>query len=258
VNVKEGEYLLAVNGRELHASDNLYSFFAGTAGKQVVLHVGPNPDGKDGRDVTVVPLDSEHALRGLEWIENNRRKVDKMTGGKVAYVYIPNTAGAGFTNFSRYFFAQVGKQGVVIDERYNEGGLLADYVIDTLRRVPMSNYMTREGLDVTDPAGAIFGPKAMIINQSAGSGGDAMPWYFRKAGLGKLVGTRTWGGLVGIGGYPTLLDGGRITAPRTALYGLSGEFEVENHGISPMLRSSTTQSPLPPGRIRNLRRRCRL
>ncbi|MGA8110756.1 MAG: PDZ domain-containing protein, partial [Acidobacteriaceae bacterium] len=233
VNVKEGEYLLAVDGRDLHASDNLYSFFEGTAGKQVVLRVGPNSDGTAARDVTVVAIDSEHGLRNLAFIESTRRKVDAMTHGEVAYVYLPNTGGGGFTNFNRYFYSQVGKQGVIIDERYNEGGAIADVVIDTLRRVPMSRYETREGLDVTDPAGAIFGPKAMITNQSAGSGGDLLPWYFRKAGLGPLVGTRTWGGLVGIGGYPELLDGGSVTAPRTAIYGLHGQFEVENHGIAP-------------------------
>jgi len=233
VNVKEGEYLLAVNGMEVHATDNLYSFFEGLAGKQVMLSVGPTADGKGARQVTVVPVDSEHRMRGLAWIEDNIRKVDAMSGGQVAYVYLPNTAGGGFSNFNRYFFAQTQKKAVVIDERYNEGGLIADYVIDVLKRVPMANYETREGEKVTEPSGAIFGPKAMIINQSAGSGGDAMPWYFRKAGLGPLVGTKTWGGLVGIGGYPSLLDGGGVTAPRTAIYGLKGEFEVENHGIAP-------------------------
>ena len=233
VMVREGEYLLSVNGVPLFATDNLYSRFDGLAGRQVVIEVGPNADGSGSRRVTVVPVDSEHRMRGLEWIEANIRKVDAMSGGKVAYVYLPNTAGGGFSNFNRYFFAQTEKKAVVIDERYNEGGLIADYVIDVLRRVPMANYETREGERVTEPSGAIFGPKAMIINQSAGSGGDAMPWYFRKAGLGPLVGTRTWGGLVGIGGYPTLLDGGGVTAPRTAIYGLKGEFEVEGHGIAP-------------------------
>jgi len=233
VNVKEGEYLLAVNGRELHASDNLYSFFDGTAGKQIVIHVGPNADGSGARDVTVIAIDSEHGLRNLAWIEANRRKVDEMTHHQVAYVYLPNTAGGGFTNFNRYFFSQTDKQGVIVDERYNEGGQIADLVVNVLRRVPMARYETREGEDVTDPEGAIFGPKAMIINQSAGSGGDLLPWYFRKAGLGPLIGERTWGGLVGIGGYPVLLDGGMVTAPRTAIYGLHGQFEVENHGITP-------------------------
>jgi tricorn protease len=233
VNVKEGEYLLAVNGRDLHATDDIYSFFQETAGKQVALKVGPKPDGSDARDVTVVPVESETALRNLAWIEANRRKVDQLSGGKLAYVYLPNTAGAGYTNFNRYYFAQVGKEGAVLDERFNGGGSLADYIIDYLRRPVMSFVMTREGETYSEPQEAIYGPKTMIINEFAGSGGDAMPWYFRKAGIGPLVGTRTWGGLVGIGGYPQLMDGGFVTAPRWAIYGTKGEWEVENHGIAP-------------------------
>ena len=233
IDVVEGEYLLAVNGRELHASDNLNSFFDGTAGRQTVIRVGKKADGSDGRDVTVVPTDSEHGLRNIEWIESNRRKVDQLSGGKVAYIYMPNTAGAGYSNFNRYFYAQLDKQAVVLDERYNEGGFLADYVTEVLSRKPLSAAIERDGEPVHDPVGAIYGPKAMIINQSAGSGGDAMPWYFRKANLGTLVGVKTWGGLVGIGGYPVLLDGGHVTAPRYAIYGLSGSWEVEGHGIAP-------------------------
>ncbi len=233
INIVEGDYLLAVNGRELHANDNLYSFFDGTAGKQTVLRVGKKADGSDGRDVTVVPADSEHGLRNIDWIESNRRKVDQLSGGKVAYIYMPNTAGAGYTNFNRYFYAQVDKQAVVLDERYNEGGFIADYVVNVLGQKMLSGAIERDGKPVQDPEGAIFGPKAMIINQSAGSGGDAMPWYFRKAGLGTLVGVKTWGGLVGIGGYPVLIDGGRVTAPRYAIYGLNGQWEVEGHGIAP-------------------------
>jgi len=233
VNVQQGEYLLAVNGRDLHSADEIYSFFQETAGKQVVLRVGPNPDGSGARDVTVVPVDNETALRNLDWIEANRRKVDKMSGGKLAYVYLPNTAGAGYTNFNRYYFAQVGKEGAVLDERFNGGGDLADYIIDYLRRPVMSFVVTREGETYSEPQEAIYGPKTMIINEFAGSGGDAMPWYFRKAGIGPLVGTRTWGGLVGIGGYPQLMDGGFVTAPRWAIYGTKGEWEVENHGITP-------------------------
>jgi tricorn protease len=233
VNVKEGEYLLAVNGRDVSASDEIYSYFQETAGKQTTLKVGPHPDGSGSREVTVVPVESETALRGLAWIEGNRRKVDELSGGKLAYVYLPNTAGAGYSNFNRYYFAQVGKQGAVLDERFNGGGQLADYIIDYLHRPVMSLVMTREGEPYSEPQEAIFGPKAMIINEFAGSGGDAMPWYFRKAGVGPLVGMRTWGGLVGIGGYPPLIDGGGITAPRWAIYGLKGQWEVENHGISP-------------------------
>ena len=233
VNAKAGDYVLAVNGRDLHAQDSIYSFFEGTAGKQVVLKIGANPDGKDSRDVTVVPVDSEERLRFLDWIESNRRNVDKATGGRVAYVYVPNTGGAGFTSFNRYFFSQVGKEAVIVDERFNEGGQLADYIVDYLRRPMMSKVVARDGHDWSSPSEAIYGPKVMIINEMSGSGGDALPWYFRKAGLGPLIGKRTWGGLVGIGGYPELIDGGYVTAPRAALYGLKGEWEVENHGIAP-------------------------
>ncbi len=233
VNVKTGDYVLAVNGRELHSSDNIYSFFQETAGKQVVLKVGANPDGKDSREVTVVPVESEENLRHLDWIESNRRRVDQATGGKVAYVHVPNTAGAGYTSFNRYFFSQVGKDAAIIDERFNEGGQLADYIVENLRRPMMGGAMSREGHDWTSPSAAIYGPKVMIINEMSGSGGDALPWYFRKAGLGPLIGKKTWGGLVGIGGYPELIDGGHVTAPRIALYGTNGEWEVENHGIGP-------------------------
>jgi tricorn protease len=180
-----------------------------------------------------VPVGSETAMRMQQWVEGNIRRTDELSHGEVAYVYLPNTAGEGFDSFNRYFYAQVQKKAVIIDDRYNQGGDIADYVIDVLKRTPMINYESRQGLHVTEPTGAIFGPKAMLINQNAGSGGDAMPWLFRQAKLGPLVGTRTWGGLVGIGGYPVLLDGGSVTAPRTALYGLTGKFDVENIGVSP-------------------------
>jgi len=236
VNVKAGEYLLAVNGRPLTGRENLYRMFRGTAGQQTVLRVGPNPDGSGARDVTVVPIASEFPLRNLDWIEHNRRLVDRLSHGQLAYVYLPDTAGGGFRNFNRYYFAQTDKLGAVIDERYNHGGQLADYIVDNLVRRPMSRVATREGQDYTEPTQAIFGPKAMLINQFSGSGGDALPWYFKRMHIGPLIGTRTWGGLVGIGGYPQLMDGGRITAPRWAIYGLHGHWEVENHGIAPNIR----------------------
>jgi len=252
VYVKEGDYLLAVNGRDLHAADNLYEYFDGTAGKQTVLHVGLNPDGKDARDVTVIPIDSEDGLRNLDWIEGNLRKVNELSGGKVAYVYMPNTGGSGYTNFNRYFYSQLDKQGLVLDERYNEGGQLADYIVDMLRRVPLSAAIERDGKPSHHPGGAIFGPKVMLINHSAGSGGDAMPWYFKKTGIGKLVGTRTWGGLVGIGGYPSLLDGGYVMAPRFAIYGLNGDWEVENHGIAPDVMVEELPKDVAAGHDRQL------
>jgi tricorn protease len=231
--VKAGEYLLAVNGRELRAPENLYSYFDGTASKSVVLKVGPAADGKGAREVTVVPIDDEEPLRHRAWIEDNRRKVDRLSGGRVAYIYMPDTFEEGFTSFNRYFFAQSGKEAAVIDERFNGGGLLADHVIQYLNR-PLMNYIsTRDGADQTMPEGAIFGPKVMIVNELAGSGGDAMPYYFRQAKIGPLVGKRTWGGLVGIGGYPPLVDGGMVTAPHLAIWFPSGEWEVENRGVAP-------------------------
>ena len=252
VSVKEGEYLLAVNGHELKAEDNLYQFFDGTAGKQTVLRVGANADGKDARDVTVIPISDEDGLRNLDWIEGNRRKVGELSGGKVAYVYMPNTGGSGYTNFNRFFYSQLDKQALVLDERYNEGGFIADYVVDTLKRTPLSGAIERDGKPMHDPVGAIFGPKVMLINQNSGSGGDAMPWYFRKAGIGKLVGTRTWGGLVGIGGYPTLIDGGGVTAPRYAIYGLNGDWEVENRGIAPDVMVEDLPKDVAAGHDRQL------
>jgi tricorn protease len=252
VSVNQGDYLLAVNGRELHADDNLYAFFDGTSGRQTVLRVGANADGKDARDVTVIPIVDEFGLRNLDWIEANRRKVKELSGGKVAYVYMPNTGGAGYTNFNRYFYSQLDKQALVLDERWNEGGLIADYVVDVLKRQPLSGAVERDSKPMLDPVGAIFGPKVMLINQNSGSGGDAMPWYFKKAGIGKLVGTRTWGGLVGIGGYPQLLDGGYVNAPRYAIYGLNGQWEVENHGIAPDVAVEELPADVAAGHDRQL------
>jgi tricorn protease len=233
VNVEEGEYLLSVNGRDVRATDNVYSFFEATSGKSVLLRVGPNPDGSGSREVTVVPVPSEARLRNLSWIEGNRRKVDEATNGRVAYVYMPDTAFGGFTNFTRYYYAQVGKEAVIIDERFNGGGALATDIIEHLKRTMMSLVATRDGEDEVQPQGAIFGPKAMIINEFAGSGGDAMPNYFRRAGVGKLIGKRTWGGLVGRAGAPPLMDGGFVSAPSSAVWGPAGEWDAENVGIAP-------------------------
>lgn len=233
VNVQEGEYLLAVNGRDVRAADNVYSFFEATSGKSVLLRVGPNPDGSGAREVTVVPVPNEARLRNLAWIEGNRRKVDEVTNGRVAYVYMPDTSFGGLTNFTRYYYAQVGKDAVIIDERFNGGGALATDIIEHLKRTMMSLVATRDGEDEVQPQGAIFGPKVMIINEFAGSGGDAMPNYFRRAGVGKLIGKRTWGGLVGRAGAPPLMDGGFVTAPSSAVWGPAGEWDAENIGIPP-------------------------
>jgi len=233
VEVNQGDYLIAVNGREATTSENVYSFFEAKANKQVVIKVSASPDGSNAREYTVVPVASESGLRNLAWIESNRRKVDELSGGKLAYVYLPDTAGGGYTNFNRYYFSQIDKEGAIIDERFNGGGTAADYIVDYMRRPLMNKWATREGEDFSTPSASIYGPKVMIINEYAGSGGDLLPWLFRKAGVGQLVGKRTWGGLVGIYDYPQLIDGGGITAPRVAFYNLQGDWDVENYGTPP-------------------------
>ena len=233
VNVNEGDYLLAVNGRDLRSTDDVHAFFEGTAGKSVSIRVGADPSGAGARDVTVVPIDSEFELRRLAWIEGNRKTVAEKTGGKIAYIYVPNTAGQGYTYFNRYYYAQTDKEGAIVDERFNGGGQAADYMVETMKRQVYAYWATREGETYSTPATLLHGPKVMLMNQWAGSGGDLLPWMFRKAGIGPLIGKRTWGGLVGIGGYPTLIDGGSVTAPHFAFWSPEGKWDVENHGTAP-------------------------
>jgi tricorn protease len=232
VDVKAGEYLVAVAGTDLVPPDNLYARFENTAGKIVEITVGPDPSGKGSRTVRVVPIEDEGALRNRDWVEGNVRKVHEATGGRVAYVYVPNTSSLGFTYFKRYFYPQAQKDAIIIDERHNGGGQVADYYIDTLRKPFISMWATRYGADLKTPQASIQGPKVMIIDETAGSGGDLLPWMFRKLKLGTLVGRRTWGGLVGILGFPVLMDGGRITAPNLAIWTEDG-WVVENEGVPP-------------------------
>jgi len=233
VDVKPGEYLIEVNGRDVRPPASVYSFFENSAGMQVKIKVGPNADGTGARELTVVPVASEFALRNRAWEEDNRRKVDELSGGKLAYVHVPDTSVGGYKNFNRFYFAQTGKLGAVIDERYNHGGEIADYIIDMLKRPLRNCAISREGEKFCSPLMQIYGPKTMVTNEMSGSGGDALPWMFRQDGVGPLVGTRTWGGLVGIYNYPPLMDGGSVTSPRVGIYGLHGSWEVENHGVAP-------------------------
>jgi tricorn protease len=234
VNVAAGEFLLAVNDQPVSAADDVYSFFEGTVGRSVRLRVGPKPATEGSREVTVVPIASEQPLRNYAWIEDSRRYVDKVSGGRIAYVYMPDTSIGGYTNFNRYFYAQVGKDAVIIDERFNGGGNLATDIVEQLARPMMSMVATRDGENEVQPQGAIFGPKVMLVNEMAGSGGDAMPWYFRKAGLGPLVGKRTWGGLVGRAAGVPLMDGGFVGAPSSAVWDPhKSEWIAENVGVAP-------------------------
>ncbi len=233
VNVRQGEYILAVNGRPLRAPTSIYQLFAQTADRITELLVSPTPNESDGRVVTVRPIDNETRLRHWSWVEGNRRQVDALSGGRVAYIYMADTGQTGYEAFNRYYFSQLDKQAVVLDERFNGGGSVADYVVDLLKRPLLSYWATREGRPFTSPNASIFGPKVMIINELAGSGGDALPLFFRRRGLGTIVGKRTWGGLIGIYDYPTLIDGGFFTSPRLAIYSPDGEWEVENEGVAP-------------------------
>jgi tricorn protease len=234
VNVVPGEYLLAVSGREVRGSDNVFSFFEGMANRSVLIRVGPDPSGAGSREVTVVPIASEQALRNLAWVEDNRRKVDMLSDGKLAYIYLPDTAAGGYTFFNRYFFPQAGKQGAVVDERFNGGGTMTDYILTYLQRKLLNYRTTRDGEDTTWPVSLIQGPKALIINEYAGSGGDAMPFHFREVQLGPLVGKRTWGGLVGFfGPQEDLMDGGIVSTPSRGFWTPKGEWEIENYGVAP-------------------------
>jgi tricorn protease len=254
IQVNEGDYLLEVNGRPVAPPTNLYSLFQGTAGHQTVIRVSKTPSGEGARLVTVVPVANEEALRTRAWIEENRRRVDELSGGKLAYVWLPNTGGPGYTAFTRYFFAQQEKDGAIVDERYNHGGMVADYIVNELDRKLMGYFATRDGKPSTSPIAGIYGPKVMLVNESAGSGGDALPYMFQQRHIGPLVGTRTWGGLVGTLGTPPTIDGDGITAPILAFYDLQGKWAVENEGVTPDVEVEYTPADVIKGHDPQLER----
>lgn len=249
LDVKVGEYILAVDGVELRAPDNIHRLLDGTANRQTVLMVGASPAMAGARRVTVVPVANEGGLRNRAWVEGNRRLVDSLSQGKLAYVYVPNTGQPGYTSFNRYYFAQQHKQGVVIDERFNGGGSAADYIIDILQRDFDGYFNNREGERVpfTSPAAGIWGPKVMIINEMAGSGGDLMPYMFKRRKIGPLVGKRTWGGLVGTWDTPVLIDGGTMIAPRGGFFDRDGKWAVENEGVGPDIDVENTPKEVIAG-----------
>lgn len=232
VNVEVGDYIISVNGNSISATDNFYSFFENTADNIVTLKVSGNSDGSNSRTVKVTPISNESALRNRDWVEGNLKKVHEATNGEVAYVYVPNTADAGHQYFKRYFFPQATKKAIIIDERYNGGGQLADYYIDLLIKPEQARWNFRYGKDLKSPSASIQGPKVLIADENAGSGGDYFPFLFRKFEVGTIVGKTTWGGLVGVLGYPEFIDGGSVTAPNVAFYTENG-FRVENEGVTP-------------------------
>ncbi len=247
INARTGDYIISINGKNVTAEKNLYSYFENTAGKIVELTIGPNPDGTGSRVVKVEPITSEFGLRNRDWVEGNLKKVTEATNGKVAYVYVPNTSSQGHEYFKRYFYPQADRDAIIVDERFNGGGLIADYYINLLTRPYQSNWNMRYGIDLKTPSASIQGPKVMIIDETAGSGGDMLPWMFRKFQVGTLVGKRTWGGLVGILGFPELMDGGSVTAPNLAIWTKDG-FVVENVGVEPDIEVEMTPSEVIKGK----------
>lgn len=235
IDVKEGDYILAVNGKSFTAEQNIYHLFEQTAGRTTQITVNSKPNLIDVRVITVKPVSNERALRTIDWVEGNRRRVDELSKGQLAYVYVPNTSNPGFTSFNRYYFAQQDKKGVIVDERNNGGGSAADYMIDIMSRELFGyfNSRTEGNRPWTTPMAGIWGPKVMLINERAGSGGDLLPYMFKAKNLGPLIGTRTWGGLVGTWDTPPLLDGGRMVAPRGGFYDADGNWAVEAEGVAP-------------------------
>ncbi|MEO6877093.1 MAG: PDZ domain-containing protein, partial [Gemmatimonadaceae bacterium] len=235
VDAHVGDYVLGINGVALQAPDNIYRLLDGTANHQTDIALSATPSMTGIRHVNVTPVASEQTLRTRAWVEDNRRKVDSLSNGKLAYVYLPSTSGPGYSSFNRYYFAQQDKQGAVIDERYNSGGQAADYIIDVLQRKfdGYFNNVAGDRVPFTSPGAGIWGPKVMIINEMAGSGGDLMPYMFRYRKVGTLVGKRTWGGLVHTADTPTFVDGGSMIAPRGGFFDVDGKWAVENTGTAP-------------------------
>lgn len=250
IGVAEGDYILAVNGNPVKAGDNFYKFFEGTAGRQTRLTVNSAPKAEGSRTVTVVPVSSDAQLRNIAWIEGNRRKVDHLSAGLLAYVYVPNTGGQGYASFNRYYFAQQDKKGAIIDERNNGGGQAADYLVDVMARELHGYFNSKAGdrRPTTTPMAGIWGPKVMIINERAGSGGDLLPYLFRKMEIGPIVGTRTWGGLVGTWDTPAFVDGGRMVAPRGGFYDIDGNWAIEGEGVAPDTEVEMTPADVIKGR----------
>jgi tricorn protease len=233
VNVSEGDYLLKVNNTDIRADRDIYSYFVGLSGKQVVLTVNSKPVPEGAREVTVVPAGSETAFRYMDWLESNRMAVDKASGGKIGYIYLPDTWNGSATDFPRYFYSQTKKEGLIIDGRFNGGGLDPEIFLERLLRKPHGYWTRRQSADQPIPHLAVTAHMALVTNRYAGSGGDELPYEFRWNGMGPIIGTRTWGGLVGVSMFIPLIDGGMITAPDYRIYSEKGEWVVENEGVTP-------------------------
>jgi tricorn protease len=250
MDVNDGDYLVAVNGRELRAPTNPFMLLEGTAGRTITVSVNDRPSMDGARDIVVEPVSNENQLRTWAWVEHNRQKVYEMSDGQLAYVWLPNTGRGGYAYFNRMYFAQQDKRGAVIDERNNGGGSAADYFVEVMGRQLTGYFNSRAGdrKPFTQPMAGLWGPKVMLINERSGSGGDLLPYLFRFKQIGPLVGTRTWGGLVGTWDTPPLLDGGRFVAPRGGFFDVNGQWAVEGEGVAPDIEVRNDPQPVIDGR----------
>jgi tricorn protease len=235
VKARVGDYLLAVNGVPVTTRDEPWKSLDGTAERQTVLRLSDRADGSNAWNVTVVPVRTEAQLRQRAWVEDNRRRVDSLSHGTLAYVWVPNTSQPAIAAFDRYYFAQQDRHGAVIDERFNGGGLLDDYMVGIMSRRPVGGVsdFVPGARGTRLPSSGILGPKVLVTNELAGSGGDFFPWVFRQMNVGPLIGARTWGGLVNASVPYPLVDGGSITAPALAVFGPNGQYIVEGEGVHP-------------------------
>jgi len=254
VNVKEGEYVLAVNGVPIDTKRDPWAAFQGLGDKTVVLTVSGSPTSAGARQVVVKCLPNETELRFRAWIEERRQIVDKATNGKIGYIYVQSTGVDAQNELMRQFMAQWKKDGLIIDERWNSGGQIPDRFIELLNRPILAYWAVREGVSQQWPPVAHRGPQVMLINGWSGSGGDAFPTYFREAGLGPLIGTRTWGGLIGISGAPTLADGGSVTVPTFRMFDPKGQWFAEGHGVDPDIAVDDNPAELAGGKDAQLAR----
>ncbi len=247
ITVNEGDYILAINGQPVDSSKPIHAWMQGMAGKTIELMVNNEASATGARKILVEPMGSETRLRHLSWIESNRKRVEEASNGRLGYVYVRSTGVDGQNELIRQYYAQLDKEGMVIDERFNSGGQIPDRFIEMLNRKPLAFWAVRDGEDWSWPPVANFGPKVMLINGWSGSGGDAFPDYFRKAGLGPLIGTRTWGGLIGISGAPALIDGGSVTVPTFRMYDPDGTWFKEGHGVDPDIEVQPDYQKLSQG-----------
>ena len=244
-----GDLLLEVNGNPVKTSVNLYSAFTGTAGKQTSIKVGASANDPKARTYTVVPIGSEASLRYQAWVADNREKVEKATGGRIAYIHVPNTSIQGMQEFTKQYYPQTDKEGIIVDERFNGGGFIPDFFVERLWRTTWVKWSNRDGIGFRTPSTGIDGPKCIVVNEYAGSGGDAFPYYFKMQGLGPIIGKRTWGGLVGISHDLPLVDGGAVTMPDFGMYDpRQGKWLVENHGVDPDIEVENSPDQMVSGR----------